>query len=108
LYRFLLIQVLIGILGGIIASKKGRNPVFWGFFCFIFPLSVLVVGILPPRLKSGATKQCPYCKKVIRESATECSSCGKEMPINLVQCKECGSFVPEKDYCMQCRKRLKS
>ena len=102
-----MLQVLIGILGGIIASKKGRNPFFWALICFIFPLSILAIGIMPPMLKRGATKQCPYCKKAIRGSATECSSCGKGMPINLVKCEECGSFVPEGDYCMQCRKKLK-
>jgi ribosomal protein L32 len=102
------LQALVGILGGIIAAKKGRNLFFWGLICFIFPLSVLIIGILPPVLKSGATKQCPYCKKIIRGAASECSSCGKEMPINLVKCEECGSFVPEGDFCMQCKRKLKN
>jgi len=108
MYRFaVLFQGLIAILAGIIASKKGRNPFLWGLACFIFPPLILVVGILPPLIKTGKTKQCPYCKKVLQESDTECRYCGKEMPINLVECRECGSFVPEKEYCMKCNRKLK-
>ncbi|MBS1127307.1 MAG: hypothetical protein H6Q93_1296 [Nitrospirae bacterium] len=108
MYRLIIVfQVLIGILSGIIALKKGRNPLFWGVICFIFPLLILIIGIAPPLLKSGKTKPCPYCRKVLRESDTECRYCRKEMPINLVQCKECGSFVPERDYCMQCNRKLR-
>jgi hypothetical protein len=108
MYRFVVLQVLVGILGSIIAAKKGRNPFLWGLVCFIFPLLILVVGILPPLIKTGKTKPCPYCRKVLQESDTECRYCGKEMPINLVECRECGSFVPEKEYCMKCNRKLKA
>ena len=108
MYRFaVLFQGLIAILGSIIASKKGRNPLLWGLVCFIFPLLILVIGILPPLRKTGKTKQCPYCGKVIQESDTECRYCRREMPINLVECRECVSFVPEKEYCMKCNRKLK-
>lgn len=107
MYRFIIFQALVGILGGIIASKKGRNPLLWGLLCFIFPLLILVIGIAPALLKSGKTKQCPYCGKALKASDAECRHCEKEMPINLVQCKECGNYVPDKDYCMQCSRKLK-
>jgi hypothetical protein len=105
--RVVLFQVLVGILGAVVAAKKGRNPFVWGLVCFIFPLVIVVLGFLPPVLKTGRTRLCPYCSKMLQESATECKYCGKEMPINMVQCKECGSFVPEKDYCMQCNRKLR-
>ena len=105
--RVVLFQVLAGILGAVIASKKGRNPFVWGMVCFIFPLLIVLLGVLPPLLKAGKTRQCPYCNKMLKESATECRYCGREMPINMVQCKECGSFVPERDYCMQCNRKLR-
>lgn len=107
MYRFIIFQVLIGILGAIIASKKGRNIFVWGLACFIFPLTIFVIGIAPPLLKSGKTKQCPYCKRTLQEADTKCRYCEKEMPINLIQCRECGSFVPERDYCMQCNRKLR-
>lgn len=107
MYRFIVFNILVGILGGIIASKKGRNPLLWGGICFIFPPLILVIGIAPQLTKRGKTKQCTYCSKVLKESDTECRYCGKEMPINLVQCTECGSYVPERDYCMQCNRKLR-
>ena len=106
--RFILLQLLVGILGGYIALKKGRNPFFCGLACFVFPLTVLVIGIVPPIVNPGKTRQCPFCGKVVKESDTDCRHCGKELPINLIKCRECGSFVPEKDYCMQCHRKLKS
>ena len=107
MYRFIVFQVLVGILGGIIASRKGRNPVLWGLLCCMVPLLVLIIGVLPPLVKRGRTKACPFCGKVLQESDTACMYCGKEMPINLVQCAACGSFVPEKDYCMQCSRVMR-
>jgi RNA polymerase subunit RPABC4/transcription elongation factor Spt4 len=107
MYRFIVFQALVGILGAVIASKKGRNTFLWGLLCFIFPLLVFVIGFAPPLLKSGKTKQCPYCKRVLQETDTKCRNCGRDMPINLVLCRECGSFVPEGDYCMQCNRKLR-
>ena len=108
MYRFVIFEALIGILGSIIASKKGRNPLLWGLCCFIFPLLIFVIGLAPAIVKSGKTSQCPYCKHVLQESDTACRYCGKEMPINLVKCGECGSYVPAKDRCMQCNRILKN
>ena len=105
--KVILFQALVGILGAFIAWKKGRSPFIWGLVCFILPLLVVVIGVLPPLLKAGRTRLCPYCGKMLPESATECRYCGREMPINMVQCRECGSFVPERDYCMQCNRKLK-
>lgn len=108
MYRFVVVlQALVGILGSIIAYKKGRNPLLWGLVCFIFPLLILVIGIAPALVKTGKTRQCPYCSKVLAESDIDCRYCGKEMPINLVQCRECGNYVPDKEYCMQCNRKLK-
>lgn len=108
MYRFIVFQVLIGILGAVIASKKGRNPLVWGLLCFIFPLLIFVIGMAPSVRSGGQTRPCPSCGKAIRASSTECGYCGKEMPINLVRCRECGSFVPEKEYCMKCNRKLRA
>ena len=108
MYRFIVFEALIGILGAVIAFRKGRNPFFWGLVCFIFPLLIFVIGIAPPLIKSGKTKQCPDCKRVLQKTDTNCRYCGKEMPINLIQCRECGSFVPEGDYCVQCNRKRRA
>jgi len=95
------------LVGGFIANKKGRDKFFWAILCFIFPPVILVILLLQPKVSTGKTKRCPYCSKVIYEKDSVCRHCKRELPINLVQCKECGSFVPEKDYCMQCNKKLR-
>ena len=63
--------------------------------------------LLPPLVITGKTKPCPFCKKALQKTDTECRFCGKELPIDLVECRECGSFVPEKEYCMNCNRKLK-
>ena len=107
MYRFAVFQVLTGLLGGIIASKKGRSPLFWGFLCFIFPPLIFVIGFAPAVVRPGKTRGCPYCGKVLGESDTDCRYCGKQMPIDLIKCGGCGSYVPDRDYCMQCHRKLK-
>ena len=104
--RLIVLQALTGLLGVIIASKKGRNPLFWGLLCFIFPLLIFVIGIAPAIVTQGRTRQCPFCNKVLKASDVECRYCGKQMPIDLVRCSGCGSYVPDRDYCMQCHRKL--
>ncbi|OGW32821.1 MAG: hypothetical protein A2X59_10470 [Nitrospirae bacterium GWC2_42_7] len=105
--RILIIQIIAGIAGSIIAAKKGRNYFLWFLLCFIFPVSVLVILLFPPVVAKGRTKRCPFCSRVIHENAPVCKYCKKELPIDLIQCHRCGSFVPEKEYCMNCNKKLK-
>ncbi len=106
MYRVLILRLVGAVAGWIIADKKGRNGFIWAVLSFIFPLMVLVVLILPPKLAAGKTKRCPYCSKIIYEKDTVCRHCQREQPINLVQCIKCKSFVPERDYCTQCNKKL--
>ncbi len=102
----LLINIVCGVAGGLIAYKKGREWYFWALLCALFPPIVLLLILLPPKLAPGKTRQCPYCAKIVYRADTQCRHCGRELPIELVQCKGCGSFVPDKDYCVQCQKKL--
>ncbi|MEW6109058.1 MAG: double zinc ribbon domain-containing protein [Nitrospirota bacterium] len=106
MYRLLILQILAGIAGGIIANKKGRNYAIWSILCFIFPALILIVLILPPLLTKGRTKRCANCAGIISEDETVCRYCVKEQPISLRRCRECGSFVPDKEYCSNCNKKL--
>jgi RNA polymerase subunit RPABC4/transcription elongation factor Spt4 len=107
LYRILLLRVIAGVIGGYVAQGKGRNMLLWGLACALMPLVVLVVLLVPPVLTRGQTKRCPHCSRIIPAGDTVCRYCKKELPIELVQCKECGSFVPERDYCSNCHRKLK-
>ncbi|UZP68689.1 hypothetical protein N1030_06890 [Desulfovibrio mangrovi] len=39
-----LIWSLAGIIGAVLAHKKGRNPFFWGTLCLIAPIALFAIG----------------------------------------------------------------
>jgi RNA polymerase subunit RPABC4/transcription elongation factor Spt4 len=101
-----LLRLIAGLGGGAIAQSKGRNTFGWGAACFVFPPMIVVVLLLGPRLAAGKVKRCPYCSRIVYRDDTTCRYCGRELPIDLVQCGHCGNFVPEKDYCTQCHRKM--
>ncbi|MEC4676374.1 MAG: double zinc ribbon domain-containing protein [Nitrospirota bacterium] len=107
MFRLLILNIVAAMAGGIIADRKGRNYLVWAVLCFILPVSVFLLVMLPPQIARGRTRKCPHCSRIVSEKETICRFCNRELPINLVQCDACGSFVPEKDYCMQCNKKLR-
>ena len=49
MYRYLIIAIIAGIIGGIIARRKGYNQILWFILCTIVPLLILVILILPTK-----------------------------------------------------------
>lgn len=41
------IGVVLGLIGGLVARGKNRNPFLWAILCFIFPIALLIVAVLP-------------------------------------------------------------
>jgi hypothetical protein len=105
--RFVIFPIITGIIGAIVADRKGRNWAIWGILCALFPLLLIVVFALPPVLKRGVTKNCPYCGQIIRHGDSKCRHCRRELPIEMVLCPNCKKFVPDKDYCIECHRSLK-
>lgn len=83
--RYVLLFIIAGIAGGIIATRKGRSPMLWFFLCAIVPLLIVVIAVLPPLVSKGYTKKCPYCAEVIKEGAIVCKHCNREQPIEMVK-----------------------
>jgi hypothetical protein len=104
--RFL-IFVIAGLAGALIADRKGRDKLAWGLFCFFLPPLVLLLFFLPPKVAGGKTRRCPYCAHIVSLNNTACKFCKKELPIEMIRCAACGSFVPDKEYCIQCNRKLK-
>ncbi|HLG02401.1 MAG TPA: zinc ribbon domain-containing protein [Bacteroidia bacterium] len=74
--RIILLMVVAGIVGAIIARAKGRNPAIWFLLSAILPVLVIAVALLPSVIAQGINKKCPHCAEVIKEDATVCKYCG--------------------------------
>lgn len=107
MYRLLVLRIIAGLGGGIIAHRKGRARLIWALLCAFFPPLIIVVLLLPPQLAPGRTKRCPYCSRIGYRDDAQCRYCKRQLPIDLVQCHMCGSFVPDKGYCTNCHKKLR-
>ena len=83
--RYVLLLIIAGIVGGIIAGRKGRNPILWFILCAIVPLLIAVIIVLPPLVSKGHTKKCHYCAEIIKEDTVVCKHCGMEQPIEMVK-----------------------
>lgn len=105
--RLFVIALLIGVLGAIMASMKGRNPIVWFILGMAAPISLVVLLFLPS-VNQRLVRTCPHCGRPIGERDTECSQCGRSTPvsINMVKCRSCGMMVPEESLCSNCGKSL--
>ncbi len=74
--RYIILIVVAGIVGAILARHKGRSPILWFMLCTIVPLLIIAIFLLPSVVAKGFTKKCPHCAEIIKENATVCKYCG--------------------------------
>jgi hypothetical protein len=76
----LIIWVVPGTIGTLLAKGKGRNSLGWFFLCAIFWFPILIVLLLPPlREVQGKYRECPACKEFVKWRAIVCKHCRTEL-----------------------------
>ncbi len=104
--RVFIFGLIAAALGAYLAEKQGRNWLLWGLLCAVFPLTLVVLLILPPVQGKVEARGCPACGMPVHPGDTVCRHCGKTTPIEMIKCPICGKYVPEDSHCSECGARL--
>jgi hypothetical protein len=82
-FVILIVAMLLGLITGAIAQKKGDSFLAWWLFgTFLFIVALPMVLLMEGRAggRGMGTKKCPYCGAAMRTSVMECPECGRSQP----------------------------
>jgi len=86
MWTYLIVAIIVGITGAIVASNKGRNGVGWFVLCFLIPIAILPLLALESAKTSNEKHRrdgrypCPRCAEWIMRAAVICPHCDTELP----------------------------
>lgn len=86
--ELVVIWLLCGAIGAVVATNKGYDGCVWFAFSFAFgPLGFVLALVLPRNQKAvesralerGELKKCPSCAELVRVEAAKCRFCGESL-----------------------------
>lgn len=81
--EMIIFSILLGVVVGMIASKKGYDFLPWFLYgTCLFVVALPHILINSEKAVKGKTKECPYCFGIVNEAATACKYCGKKISIS--------------------------
>ena len=82
-YLVVLVPVLFGVIGGVMAANRGRNPLlvlWWSVISALFPIFIMIIYFRKPtREVEGRFKRCSNCGEWLPWRETPCRYCGTEL-----------------------------
>lgn len=76
---YILICLLFGLAGGLVARSKGNSFVIWFLISAIVPMIGLVAAYLYRSEDDEPERQCPRCGATCKVYAALCTRCGMEL-----------------------------
>jgi predicted nucleic acid-binding Zn ribbon protein len=76
---FLVASLLFGLLGGVIARRKGNSFLLWFVIAAIPPYIGVLVAIVYRSERDEPQRACPTCGNVVPYSDALCTRCGSEL-----------------------------
>jgi|ERR1700722_4619804 len=83
IFIILFFGMLLGVITGAIAQKKGDSFFAWwlfGTFLFIIALPMVLLMDTKAGGRNSGTKNCPYCGASIKTSLMKCPNCNRSQP----------------------------
>lgn len=86
---FLTVAIILGLITGLIADRKGHSFFGWLFLGAFFALLFLPWAIVMApnerelerrQVRAHRARWCPYCRELVRIEAFVCRHCGRDLP----------------------------
>ena len=82
--KIVLLNIILGVIIGFIAHRKGRSFVLWWLYGTLLPPAALPHLLNLPKMNTKSepdesTKRCEYCDELIQKKAVICKHCKSKL-----------------------------
>ena len=76
-----LIVLVPGMIGGVMAANRGRKVVLWSMLCAVLPPCLLLIFFAKPLCEvEGKYRRCLHCRELVKWHEPICKYCHSEHP----------------------------